>query len=308
MSNDKDNALAPYIDYDLDTAAAEMKEQQSQAEDEAQIFFKARQGENVLRVVPPAMVWQDWFKEQGVRPSPFFMVWKHFFERPDKPGAWISTPCPHKMAVGVCPLCHQAAKLRATGDPVDDEQGWDMTAKHKVLMNVIDRDNPDLGPLIWEISAPMGRWKGRTMYEKLRALMTGRNAANIVTPTDRGFDIILTKTGQGRTGTTYTLQAERNPRALSEDPEQAMAWINAQHDLRRYVVSPTPDQMTAIIEGRATGPRGGGGNASVRQGATGGGRGSAPSRAARAIASAPAEPTAGDFVDTETVDEDDLQF
>ena len=246
MSNEQQNELVPYLDYDLTTAAVETEQLQQASEDEAKVFFKPKQGESVVRIVPPAMAWRAWFDEKGIKPSPFFMVWKHFFERPQKPGAWVSTPCPARMGTGaVCPLCSQAARLRASGDPIDDDLGWDMTAKHKVLVNVIDRERPDVGPLVWELSAPMGRWKGRTLYEKLRALMTGRNAANIVTPTDQGFDVVITKTGKGRTGTSYTLQADRTPGPLSTDPSQTLDWINSQHDLRRYVVPPTAEQMTA---------------------------------------------------------------
>jgi hypothetical protein len=252
------------------------------------------------------MAWAQWFKDQGINPTPFFMVWKHFFERPEKPGAWVSTPCPNKMGGGVCPLCQQAARLRATGDSVDDELGWDMTAKHKALVNVLDREKPGLGPLVWEISSPMGRWKGRTMYEKIRGLMTGRNAANIVTPTDGGFDVIVTKTGQGRTGTSYTVQADRNTSPLSESHEEALGWINNQHDLRRFVIPPTPEQMAAIVDGKAMGPR-----STVTQagpGSTGGGGGRAPSRARGALAASPPTETASDYVEAEVVDEDDLQF
>lgn len=305
-----DEALVPYLDYDLTTAAEEGEQQAKQAEDEAKIFWKPRDGENVIRIVPPPMDWQAWYAEHGLKPTPFFLVWKHFFERPEKPGAWVSTPCPHKMGgLSTCPLCHEAARLRATGDEVDDELGWDMTAKHKALVNVIDRDDEESGPLVWEISAPIGRWKGRTMYEKIRALMTGRNAANIVTPTAKGFDVVVTKTGKGRTGTSYTVEALRSPNALSEDAEQAIGWINSQHDLRQFIIPPTPEQMQAIIEGKAMGPRQA--QASVSQaspGQTGGGQGSAPSRSRRSLPAAPPEETAGDFIEGEIVDDDELTF
>lgn len=297
MSDDK-TALQPYLDYDLQAGQQQAVSERETADDEAQVFYKPHDGENVVRILPPPMAWAPWFQARETTPTPFFLFWKHFFERPNEAGKWVSTPCPHKEAAQACPLCHQAADLRATGDKLDDELGWDMSAKHKCLVNVIDLDDPSKGPLVWEISAPSGRWKGRTMYEKLRAVMAGRAARNLVTPTAAGYNLLINKTGSGRTGTSYTLSADGDPSPLSTDPAQALEWINGQHDLRKFLIPPTPEQMQAIIEGRAMGP----------QSSQGTGGSGTKARAAAAPKAAPAAGSAGDYIPAEVVDDDELQF
>ncbi|MAF30557.1 MAG: hypothetical protein CL819_15325, partial [Croceicoccus sp.] len=92
--------------------------------------------------------------------------------------------------------------------------------------------------------------------------------------------------------------------ALHADPAVALGWINGQHDLRKFVIPPTSEQMVAIIEGRAMGPQ------AVTQdggGSTGG------TRARSAGSLPPAEPetneeSADDYIDAGGVDDDELQF
>jgi len=283
-------ALTTYLDFDITGAEQDLAKQSEEAEKESKIYWKHPGGERALRILPPPVSWAPWFEQQQIKPTPFILFWKHFYERPDEPGSWVSTPCPLKEANEPCPICREAARLRSTGNQLDDDLGWDMSAKYKCLINVIDRDDPESGPLMWEISAPSGKWKGRTMYERLRGLMTGRAARNLVTPTDQGFDLIITKSGSGRKGTSYTLQADANPSPLSRDSAEAARWIETQHDLRTFIVPPTREQIAAIASGEQ-----------VRTGSAE--RVEKP----RAAISSDAPKKATDYIDTDA-DADDLAF
>jgi hypothetical protein len=298
-----DTSLVPYLDYDLDTAKEETAAQQSAAENESQTFFKAKDGENILRVIPPPMSWLEWFKLRGKKPSPFFLFFKHFYDQASVGAGegWVSLACPHRNAKEgalfhgdewadyPCPHCIESKRLRDTGDSLDDDLGFEISARHKCLVNVIDRNNEAAGPLVWEVSAPTGRWKGKTMYERVRALMEGRTARNVVTPTAAGFDIVLTKTGRGRRGTSYRVEADVNPSPLHADPDTALRWINGQHDLRRFIIPPTREQMVTLA----------GGDSST-------GRVEQPVRGRPAIE---AQQTAQDVIDAEVVTDDDkLEF
>lgn len=286
---DETKALANYLDFDLGAQEQALAKQSEDAEKGTNIFWKHPGGERALRILPPPAEWAAWFQDQQIKPTPFILFYKHFFERPDDPGSWVSTPCPMKEANEPCPICREAARLRSTGDKLDDDLGWDMSAKHKCLVNVIDRDDPEAGPLVWEISAPSGKWKGRTMYEKLQALMVGRAARNLVTPTDQGFDLIITKSGSGRKGTSYALAADANPSPLARDAGEAARWIESQHDLRTFVVPPTREQITQIANGEKVD------------------RSAAPERPAISR-TAPKASKASDFIDASTDPEDDLAF
>ena len=77
MTNGNDQALQPYLDYDLDVAAEAAEQAKETAAAEASVFFTVSQGENVVRILPPPMAWQQWFADNGAKPEPFFVLWKY---------------------------------------------------------------------------------------------------------------------------------------------------------------------------------------------------------------------------------------
>lgn len=293
--------LQAYIEFDLDDAQQTLNEEKEQAEAEASIYLSPRDGETLLRIIPPPLSWMEWFTQQQKKPDPFFVLWKHFYERIDEPGQYVSVPCPAKMANMPCEICVEAARLKSSQDPVDNDLGEDMEAKHRFLMNVIDRDNEMAGPMIYEGSYPYRRWKGKSAYEKIRSLMTGRARVNLVTPSAEGYDLLIKKEGKGRKNTSYSFTADRTPRPLSSDPAQALEWINGQHDLRMFVLPPNPTQLAAILSGEAMNlqalenPQ----RRALPRGQTSGG-GRAQTRVK--------QETAQDYLPDSTADEDMLQF
>lgn len=276
--------LTPWIDYDISTAAEIVEEEKRKAAESDVSFVKFRPGENVFRILPPKAAWLDYYNERGMKPDPFFPYWKHFYERPDEPGTWVSFVCPRRMEGRECPVCKIVAQLRATGDTLDNDTAFQMDAKHRCYVNVIDRDDEAAGPKVMDISYPYSKWTGRSMYEKIRALMVGRAARNIVTPTAKGFDIIITKEGSGRMNTTYTVQADVEPRPLHDDMETMSSWIESQPDLPKLVQPLDIEQLYERI-GTSPTPR-------VRH-------------ADRRSLAASTEPEPENVLDTQGFDEDD---
>ncbi len=217
---------------------------------EKEIFLsKLAEGETDLRILPPPTAWSEWFEARGQKPTPFIELWKHFFQTPS--GAYVSFPCPKKTAGLPCRACEVADQLRSSGSEEDREKGWSIKVKRKMLIPVINRDRPEDGPRVWEVSAPGGKPRGKTMFEKITGVMEGRRPKNIVTPGDDGYDIAIKRKGTGRLDTSYTVEAGEQ-RPLAATPEEAVALINSQPDIRECFKIPGEDFMLekmAEIEG-----------------------------------------------------------
>jgi len=238
--------IAKYITFDPSAPIAPPKSDDSP-------FFKAEPGENILRIVPMSADMASKFASVGLEPTPFVPVPKHFYARPGGDG-YVSTQCPKKLGAGPCPICEESDILRASADEGDRDLGWDMAAKPKRLVNVIVRGQEAAGPKIWELSTPMGKPKGMTMFEKLVAAMSGSAGVDAIDPIN-GYDIILTKTvtGKGKMGTSYTIVGARQPSPLGT-PEQINAWMAQQEDLLAYRVAPDVELVRQKMAGEAPSP------------------------------------------------------
>ena len=223
-----------------------------------EIFMnKLTEGETDLRILPPPMALNQWFADQGLKPTPFVELWKHFFQTPS--GEYMSFPCPHKTAGLPCAACELSDRLRSSQNEEVSKAGWSMRSQRKILITVINRDRPEDGPRLWEVSAPAGKALGKTMFEKIMGVMQGRRPKNIVTPGEEGYDIAVTRTGTGR-DTSYTVEAGEQ-RPLSDTPEEAVALINSQPDVRDCFKIPGEDivaekikEMQAFANGGQTFP------------------------------------------------------
>ncbi len=311
----ENDLLNAYIQYNPNELAKSDEEDKEKADIEASTFWKPDDGENVIRILPPPVAWVEWFKAHGKTPSPFFSVWKHYWERPDtEEKSYVSTPCPSKMLGLGCEACSDMTALANSTDQLDKAMAKKMEPKHRCMVNVIDRNSISAKPLLWEISYPGHGWNGKTMYEKLKSLEKGRNAVDLVHPIT-GCDIVVTKTVDPkldkRMGTSYKVEADRNTRSLNEDSSIALMWINSQSDVREYVECPNAAQMHAILSGVAMSPamlnldgtlKEGDGDQEVRALP-------APTHVVQAIP-AQAEPTetAGDFIASTESNDDDLPF
>jgi len=245
--------MAQFLDFDFDS---EEEVYQSQKETSTEsVYWKAQDGTNLLRIVPPPVAWSEWFAEQGKKPDPFFVLWKHFFTNPNDPDSYYIAPCPARMNGGKCPACEEAKRLGASRDSRDQAMSDEMRPSHRFVVNVVDRSNERGGVKIYEGSYPFRKFQGKSAYEKIRGLMSGVTRVNLVTPGDKGFDLVITKSGAGREGTSYDFGADpRGARPLHDDPAKVSEWINTQPDLREYVTPPSYEDLAALLHGAGERP------------------------------------------------------
>ena len=107
----------------------------------------------------------------------------------------------------------KAKEMQESRSSRDQEVGKKMLAKRRHFANVIDRKNEEKGVQI--VGFP------KTVYEQLLAIRDDDAAGgNFTDPGPNGFDITITKTGQGM-NTKYAVKAARQSTPLCEDAKQA---------------------------------------------------------------------------------------
>lgn len=192
-------------------------------------YLKLEPGKNVVRIMPPA----------AGRTSPFQIVYQHYIELPD--GKKWSFTCPRLMAKKRCPACQMSDQLRKTGNPADAEQARSLQAKRRVFANAIDRKDEDAGPKVLAF--------GKTIHEALVKLRRDEDVGGDYThPTD-GFDVVIDREGTGQFDTKYSVNMARKSRPLTEDPDEMEAWRVGMHDLNRFALVPTEEEIMARLRG-----------------------------------------------------------
>lgn len=204
--------LKKYEDWSADDAVAEKEELDKL--DPSSSFLALEVGNNMLRFLPP---------KKGTR-SPMPGVFQHYVEIPGKDSS-VSVVCleVHAEPKRPCPVCKKAKEMQESRSSRDQEVGKKMLAKRRHFANVIDRKNEEKGVQI--VGFP------KTVYEQLLAIRDDDAAGgNFTDPGPNGFDITITKTGQGM-NTKYAVKAARQSTPLCEDAKQAEEWLESMHNL-----------------------------------------------------------------------------
>jgi len=235
MTEETTTSLADYGDWSAEDANSELEEVKSASSSE--FLVVPPDSKKKVRLLPPP---------PGIK-SPFFVVWKHAYTDPES-GKFIAFPCPKQLAGRRCQTCEESQALRRSAAQADQDLSWEMRAKKRVLVNLLDRE--DGKTKVWEIGAPMGKPKGKTLYEKLLKLRQDEDVGgNFVNPTNKGFDVIIQRTGKGKFNTSYEVFVDRHPSPLADDDEEALAICQGQPDLNWYITPPTPEQLQSILSG-----------------------------------------------------------
>ena len=137
-----------------------------------------------------------------------------------------SINCPRMMAKRACLVCQYAERLKSTGNQADYSDAEGLYPRKRNFAIAINRKEPEMGPQILAF--------GKTVLDALVDLRTDEDVGGDFTDPDSGFDIIIKKKGSGLK-TEYTVAAgPKGP--LSEDPDEAEAWLdsmpNLTHQLR----------------------------------------------------------------------------
>jgi hypothetical protein len=270
--SEETTALQQYASFDIETFTQGRIEEEENVESFDNVFLKLPQGTTVMRVLPPPVAWDDYFKARNTKPSPFIGYHRHMYKTPG--GEFISYVCPKKTTLPGqkgrhCPDCQADYLARTEGSELDKEEAKEYKTKYKMACNVYIRSctDPKFKDVdqvkVLEMSAlsPYHRKKLRedgsaltlrTLFEKLEAAFTprpGKKAKNVVDPGPKGFDIIVTKAGSGRYDTTYTIEICDDPCALHEDAKRMAEILSSQIDLRQ-TLSPATKEEIAVIEQR----------------------------------------------------------
>jgi hypothetical protein len=212
--------LVKYGSYSPEAAERESKQLGSTD------FLKVEVGKNKLRILPPA-VGED---------SPFRVVPQHAVEVPGK--QWpMRFQCPGKG----CPACAESQRLSRTGNPKDRESAYQIGIKQRVFATVINRKEPERGPLVWEF--------GKKVHDQLKKLRLNEDAGGDFCDPYNGFDVIIERTGTKKEDTVYTVFPARNSTKLAEDEEQMAEWLDNRPDLDKFAKIMTVDDVRRLLRG-----------------------------------------------------------
>lgn len=121
------------------------------------------------------------------------------------------------------PLTEVYQELMVTGKESDKELAKQYKARKFYIIKLIDRDNEADGPKFWRFKH---NYKQDGIFDKLIPIF--RQKGDITDP-DKGRDILVSlvkaKTPQGKYYTAIQSIMHDDPTPLSEDKEQAKAWI-----------------------------------------------------------------------------------
>ena len=215
--------------FDIDAALADQQEASKGNAD----YFKFKAGQNVIRFLPP-IVGQS---------SPFAVLYQHWVTLPD--GSRTSLNCSRMMAKQRCPACEEMDRLARSGNDVDFKASNDWKPKLRIKANIIDRDNEEVGVQVVEF--------GKSILDQLVAIRKDARAGGDFTDIEDGFDIIVTKRGEG-VKTEYAVLASRESTALHDDAEVSSGWLDNQHDLSRARYVPSYEEAFARLSGGGRGP------------------------------------------------------
>jgi len=198
-----------------------------------------------LRAVPPTPANIDLARQAGHDVEIFYEYHRHMYEIGGKGSEnWAIFACPHKNLPRYggkqrCVDCEKGRKLRTSNkrDTGPWKHGMELGAQHLRVFLVIDRDAPELGVHPLGISAPIGKWKGRSMYEQLTAELKDEHTGGDYLHPVHGRDIFCKKvvTSKDAEGTSYKWSLAAQPSPLHPDPATMLELIQSQPSIPQMI-------------------------------------------------------------------------
>lgn len=162
-------------------------------------FFKARQGDNTIRILPPTWPGARHYSKE---------VWVHNEIGPDKQ----SYLCLKENLGEACPLCEE----RYSGSQKDSET---LRPRTRNYIYLIDRYNEEMGPLLWAVSNQSDK---EILSQSL--IKRTQQYLPIAHPID-GYDIEFSRDGQGIKTRYNGFRVSREPCPISENKDKMEDWI-----------------------------------------------------------------------------------
>jgi len=189
-------------------------------------FWKCKEGRSIIRILPPVGNMESAFWQE---------VGKHYI-----PGAEHSLTCPKFTAGLDCPVCEYVDELYKAGDDASKELAGKLRVSKQYWVNIIDRENEDAGPQVYT--------PGPSVFKSIYGLVADPEYGDIYDPYE-GWDLVISRTGQG-INTEYEVQPRaRGQRPLSEDEDTIDAWLDAAKDLSVVELSDNPAEDEKLADG-----------------------------------------------------------
>ena len=188
-------------------------------------YWKPKDGDNVLRILPPS---------QTRNPEI-----EYFFHEASTHSIEQQTHfCPEALIQQKCPICEARRKLyggakRAGRElaPHEKSLAESFNTKRRYLANIIVRGEEDKGVQLWDF--------GIKMLEKLVKLMSDPDTGDI-TDLNEGRDFVVVKKSKkgpdGKEWPDYDSSYVKVNRSAVGTPEQITTWMSTQYDLKAQVV------------------------------------------------------------------------
>lgn len=197
-------------------------------------FQEIPEGETVLRILPA-------IEGKAVRVTSM-----HYIDAVPGLDKKVTFACPRVEGQGECIACKEADRLRRTGSPTDRERAYAISAKMRVYVNVIDRQDPQPVVRVWGF--------GKKVWDQLIAIRkNARTGGDWSDPGPNGFDVVVTRKGTGQYDTEYFIASDRSPSPVAPTVEEVNT-ILEQTKLLDNFVQTTPDERLLLAWGN--GPSG----------------------------------------------------
>lgn len=154
------------------------------------LYFKPREGKNVIRVLPP---WND----KGLF---YFETTLHYGLQHE--GKQRAYPC---LGADECPICEAIEKMEEEGGAEDVKLAKRLKSRTKYYTNIIDLKTGKV--LIWGFS--------RKILSTLLSYMSDPDWGDITDP-DEGFDVVVERTGT-KLDTKYEIRVKPRSSEISID-------------------------------------------------------------------------------------------
>lgn len=203
-----------------------------------QNWFTPKAGTNKIRIMPEVgeMTVGSFFQEVGRHYIPSGL------DTDGNPKFNIVT-CPAFTIGEPCPICETVDKLYR-GGKADKQLAGKLRVRKAYFMNVIDRDNEDVGPQVFS--------SGVTIFKAIVDAITDPDYGDITDEYD-GLDVTITRNGTGM-DTKYQVRFARVSTPLAgtaKKPNEELmdTWFEAAVDLSPVMLTDDPDEDDELSGG-----------------------------------------------------------
>ena len=186
------------------------------------LYWKPKNGENIIRILPP----------KDDNEIPYYETAVHSF------GSNILY-CPRTIDQR-CPICEETRMRYNKGKDIDKEIGSKIRARKQYLYNIIDRGSDKPTDVKVYIS-------GKKVWGKIMSYYFDEEYG-ILDDVDNGYDFKLIKKSQGDYPNYDDSRPFKNPSPLSEDPAEVKEILSNLKDLSSLVEYKSYDELLEILE------------------------------------------------------------